>query len=227
MMNNVVLVNKDQMDHQVIQAEMVIQDKMVMMAHLEVPVLMLKSETNYCLFHLNVHVLEFLDLLDHPANEETMDHQETMAPLETMEDLENQDLLVLPDSLDNPDDLETRDHLENLELFDLDKLHHPADLENLDVPDNLDNPADLEKLAKMVTTADPANLAALDHQVNPDVMANQEAQEKMETLAPQEAAITAHQLVWLLDIRTRYCRGHHLFSFFIFFAKFSRLEKIL
>lgn len=226
MKNNVALANKDQMDQLVYQAEMVIQEHLVMTDNLADPVLMLKSEMNYCLYHHNAHAPESLDLLDHLDNEATMDHPETMAPLETTDDLEMLDLSVHLDSLDNPDDPETEDHLENPELFDPDKLHHPANPVNLDVPDNLDNPADLEKLAKMVTTDHPANLAALETLDHPAATENQEAQENLETLELQEAATTAHQLVWHPDIRTKLCRGHLIYSFLTFLCKFSLETKL-
>ena len=233
-MINVALANKDQMDHLVIKVEMVTQEHQEMTVHLAVLVLMLKSEMNYCLYHLNVNVCLHPVLLDHPEVEEMMDHLETMAHLEAMDDLDLTDPLVLPDSPDNPDDLEIQDHPENLEPFDLAKPHHPVHLDNLDVPDNLDRPVDPVNLAKMVTTDHPANPDPLEMADHPDAMANLEALEIQDLLVPQEAATTAHQLVWLPDIkmqhpdiRTRHSRGHLFLSFLLYcLINFSRLEEM-
>ena len=214
-MNNVALVNKDQMDLPVFLAEMEIQEHLATMEHLAALVLMLRSETNCCLYHHNVLVPQLLDLLDHLDNEAMMDHLETMDHLEMTDDLVEMDPLDHLDSLDNLDDLETKDHPENPELFVPDKPRHQAHLDNLADPDNLDSPADLENPVKMVTTEDPANLAALETVDHPDVMANQEDPENLATPDLQEVVTTVHQHVWLTDIRTTtHYRGPLIFSYY-------------
>jgi hypothetical protein len=211
------------MDHLVTQAEMVIQEHQEMMDHPAAPVLMLKSEMNSCLYHLNVNAFLHLDLLDHPVVVEMTDHQETMAHPAAQDNLEIADPTVHPELLDNPDALEIQDHLEKLELFALAKPHHPVHLDNLVVPDNLDRPADPENLVKMVTTDLPDNLEALEEVDHPDVTVNPDNKEIPDLLDHQAAVTTVHQLVWLPDIRirthtdadfrTKHSRGHLYLSF--------------
>jgi len=90
--------------------------------------------------------------------------------------------------------------LENPALCHLDQHPHRVQLANPAVPalsDLLDNQA---ALAKTATTVLQANLVNLVRMVHPAETASPDRPESQELQAPQEAATTAHQLVWPQDI---------------------------
>jgi hypothetical protein len=130
-----------------------------------------------------------------------MDHQEMQGPQEAMDAQGNRDPRDHPDSPANQETQDPRDHPAPLESSD--QPHQPQ-LAALDSPVAqvlLDPQERVDALATMAAqgTQEPKETeAALANLV---VQEAQDPQEPQGTLAPQEAATTAHQLVWRQDIR--------------------------
>jgi hypothetical protein len=180
---------------------------MAMMAYpvgtavLAVQVAMLNQPSEYVPFPTSALARLMPDPPDSLELPVMMDSLEMLATLEAM------DVLVVPENRVLLVNLVSLVVLENPVKLETPVPHVPLDEPHPVAPENLDArvlqglPGSLETQERQVTMEHKEPLASLVIPVNPVSLASPDNQAMLETTDCKAAAITAHLLVWLLDIK--------------------------
>lgn len=161
---------------------------------------MLNCTIGFCPYHLSAHARHSPEQWDHQDPLARMVPQDCREKAERMVHLDLRDLKAWEDHQVNQDNRDREDQLVNPENFSPEPSLSPDQPDLPEEADLLETPETQDPQDRTATMEIPDQLANLARRALPDHQANKADLERRETTDQREAALTAPQPVWLLDI---------------------------